>query len=116
MSTQRGSRLDRGRSRSLSRAKPGGLFIAGAIGCEHEVVGIRRAVQVNNSIALCGNGAKVPTGRVNADDLASGLESAGLAWVAFAGWTATETEEAAVRGPVHMVDLFDLILNTHAPF
>src|SRR6266566_1114848 len=100
---------------SALRAKPCRLLIASSIGREHERVTVGTVVQIQNSIPLGRNGAQIPTGSKNTDDFARCQESPGLVRVALAGGPAAETQEAAIRRPVHVVNLVRLISNAQTP-
>ncbi len=92
-------RLNAGFSFSLwlsAHAKPGGFLIAEAIGREHRETCFGRVVQVQHAFALSRNRAEVPSGRVNAHNLASRLKGSGLSRIALAVWSEAEAQKPAV--------------------
>src|ERR1041385_8551678 len=67
------------------RQEPRRLLVAQSVRCQHREVRLGGLVKVEDSLAFCRDGAKVPARRVHTHDFASGLESARLGGIAFAG-------------------------------
>ena len=57
------------------------------------------------------DGANIPAGGEHAYDFARGLECPRFVRIAFTRQTTAETQEAAIRRPIDMINLFDLVFD-----
>src|SRR4051812_17690842 len=100
---------------SMFRSEPRRFFIAGAVGRQHEKIGVGGVAQIDDSIVFGGNGAKIPAGSINSDNFTRCLKGARFVRIAFAGGPAAERKQTAVWRPIHVINLIGMILDAQTP-